>query len=48
MPENPKVFISYSHDSPKHKRWVSELVQSYVIMELTQYLTSGILGLATT
>ena len=25
MPENPKVFISYSHDSPKHKRWVSEL-----------------------
>ena len=25
MPENPKVFISYSHDSPEHKRWVSEL-----------------------
>ena len=25
MPEHPKVFISYSHDSPKHKRWVSEL-----------------------
>jgi hypothetical protein len=21
----PKVFISYSHDSPDHKRWVSEL-----------------------
>ena len=25
MPENPKVFISYSHDSPEHKRWVLEL-----------------------
>jgi len=25
MAENPKVFISYSHDSPEHKRWVSEL-----------------------
>ena len=25
MTENPKVFISYSHDSPEHKRWVSEL-----------------------
>ena len=25
MPENPKVFISYSHDSPEHKRWVSEI-----------------------
>ena len=25
MSENPKVFISYSHDSPEHKRWVSEL-----------------------
>ena len=25
MAENPKVFISYSHDSPKHKQWVSEL-----------------------
>lgn len=25
MPEHPKVFISYSHDSPEHKRWVSEL-----------------------
>ena len=25
MTENPKVFISYSHDSPKHKQWVSEL-----------------------
>ena len=25
MVENPKVFISYSHDSPEHKRWVSEL-----------------------
>ena len=25
MPEHLKVFISYSHDSPEHKRWVSEL-----------------------
>ena len=29
MPEQekspPKVFISYSHDSPGHKRWVAEL-----------------------
>lgn len=24
MVENPKVFISYSHDSPEHKQWVSE------------------------
>ena len=25
MAEQPKVFISYSHDSPEHRRWVSEL-----------------------
>ena len=25
MTEHPKVFISYSHDSPEHKQWVSEL-----------------------
>jgi hypothetical protein len=25
VPEHPKVFISYSHDSPEHKRWVSEI-----------------------
>ena len=25
MAEHPKVFISYSHDSPVHKQWVSEL-----------------------
>ena len=25
MVEHPKVFISYSHDSPEHRRWVSEL-----------------------
>ena len=24
MAEHPKVFISYSHDSPEHRRWVSE------------------------
>ena len=24
MTETPKVFISYSHDSPEHKQWVSE------------------------
>ena len=21
----PKIFISYSHDSPEHKQWVAEL-----------------------
>ena len=25
MAEHPKVFISYSHDSPEHKHWVLEL-----------------------
>ena len=25
MTEPPKVFISYSHDTPEHKQWVSEL-----------------------
>lgn len=25
MGQSPKVFISYSHDSPEHKRWVSEI-----------------------
>ena len=25
MAKHPKVFISYSHDTPEHKRWVSEL-----------------------
>ena len=25
MAEHPKVFISYSHDSPEHEQWVSEL-----------------------
>ena len=25
MAEHPRVFISYSHDSPEHKRWVLEL-----------------------
>lgn len=25
MAEQPKVFISYSHDSPDHKQWVGEL-----------------------
>ena len=25
MVEHPKVFVSYSHDSPEHRRWVSEL-----------------------
>lgn len=26
MVQHPKVFISYSHDTPEHRRWVSELV----------------------
>ena len=25
MGEHPKVFISYSYDTPEHKQWVSEL-----------------------
>ena len=25
MPEAPRVFISYSHDSPEHKRWVAHI-----------------------
>lgn len=25
MAEHPKVFISYSHDTPEHRQWVSEL-----------------------
>ena len=25
MAKHPKVFISYSHDTPEHKQWVSEL-----------------------
>ena len=25
MGEHPKVFISYSHDTPEHKQWVSEI-----------------------
>ena len=30
MAEPPKVFISYSHDSPEHKRWVLELGKKLV------------------
>ena len=26
MADHPKVFISYSHDTPEHKQWVSELI----------------------
>ena len=25
MPSPPKVFLSYSHDSPTHKQWVRKL-----------------------
>ncbi len=25
MKEHPKVFISYSHDSEEHKKWVLKL-----------------------
>lgn len=36
MPENeyqksPKVFVSYSHDTPDHKKWVAELASNLVI-----------------
>ena len=41
MAEHPKVFISYSHDSPEHKRWVLELgtklVQNGVDVVLDQW-----------
>ena len=30
MAEHPKVFISYSHDSPEHKQWVLELGKKLV------------------
>ena len=34
MAEHPKVFISYSHDSPEHKRWVLEpVLKSKLISE---------------
>lgn len=26
----PKVFISYSHDTPDHKRWVGEIASNLV------------------
>ena len=29
MTRNPKVFISYSYDSPEHKQWVSELAAKF-------------------
>ena len=29
MTKNPKVFISYSYDSPEHKQWVSELAAKF-------------------
>ena len=46
MAEHPKVFISYSHDSPEHKLWVLELgtklVQNGVDVVLDQWnLTPG-------
>ena len=46
MAEHPKVFISYSHDSPDHKQWVLELgtklVQSGVDVVLDRWdLTPG-------
>ena len=46
MAEHPKVFISYSHDSPEHKRWVLELgtklVQNGVDVVLDRWdLTPG-------
>lgn len=46
MVESPKVFISYSHDSPEHRRWVLELgtklVQNGVDVILDQWdLTPG-------
>ena len=46
MAEDPKVFISYSHDSPEHKQWVLELgtklVQNGVDVALDRWnLTPG-------
>ena len=28
--EVPKIFMSYSHDSPAHKKWVGELASKLV------------------
>ena len=45
MTENPKVFISYSHDSPEHKRWVSELAAKLRHIGIDAILDQWDLGL---
>ena len=48
MPENiPKVFISYSHDSPQHKRWVAETASKLVDNGVDVFLDQWDLGLGT-
>lgn len=41
----PKVFISYSHDSPDHKRWVTELASKLVDHGVDVVLDQWDLGL---
>lgn len=45
MADNPKVFISYSHDSPEHKQWVSELAARLRHSEVDATLDQWDLGL---
>jgi len=41
----PKVFVSYSHDSPEHKRWVTELCSTLVRNGVDVILDQWDLGL---
>ena len=45
MTEHPKVFISYSHDSPEHKQWVLELGTKLVQNGVDAILDQWDLGL---
>ncbi len=41
----PKVFISYSHDSPSHKKWVGEISSKLVENGIDVILDQWDLGL---
>ncbi len=47
MAEHPKVFISYSHDSPEHEQWVSELAAKLRHNDVNAILDQQGLGLGT-
>jgi len=44
-PEAPKVFISYSHDTPAHKKWVGELASKLIEKGVDVILDQWDLGL---